>query len=158
VKRRDEKLPNLRHGLESAAAERVCIGGNTAPAQDAKSLGIGGGFHCGAGTCCSCGRKKCQAQAEDFWQFDALLFRASPEKFVRERGEQAGAVTASTIGVHSAAVSEAFEGRQRNVYDFMAGGATEARYKTSATGIVVGMAPVGVPIAPGWCAPSVHNN
>ena len=44
VKWRDEKLPALRHGFESAAAEAVGIYGNLAPAEDAEALLIGGGL------------------------------------------------------------------------------------------------------------------
>ena len=40
----------------------------------------------------------------------------------------------------------------------MAGGTAEARDKARATGIVVGVAPIWVPIAAGGQAPLVHNS
>src|SRR6266481_977000 len=46
VERGDEELPDLGHCFEGAAAERVCVRGDAAPAEDAKALGIGGGFNC----------------------------------------------------------------------------------------------------------------
>jgi hypothetical protein len=76
---------------------------------------------------------------------------------VRERGQQAGAVAAGTVGVHAAAVGQAFEGCKCNVNNLMAGGTCEARDKARATGVVVGMAPVWVPIVRGWRAPLVHT-
>jgi hypothetical protein len=53
-------------------------------------------------------------------------------------------------------MGQAFEGYERNVDNLVAGWAAEARHKARAAGIVIGMAPVWVPIAQGWRAPSVH--
>ena len=112
MERRDEELPDFGHGLESFAAERVRVGGDAAPAENAEALGVGGGGDCrfGVGRCC--GWEKCETQAEYFWQIDALLLRAGTEKFVREGGQQAGAVAAGAVGIDTAAVGQAFERRQ----------------------------------------------
>ena len=127
VKWRDEELPDFGHRFESFAAERVRVGGDAAPAEDAEALGVGGGVYSGFGVGRRCGWEKCKPQAEYFWQIDALLLRAGAEKFVRERGQQAGTVAAGAIGVDSAAVGQALESRQGDVDDFMAGGPAEAR-------------------------------
>ena len=156
MKRRDEELPDFGHRLESFAAERIRVGGDAAPAEDAEALGVGGGSDGGFGVGRCGGWEKCEAQAEYFWQIDALLLRAGTEKFVRERGQQAGAVAAGAIGIDAAAVGQAFESGQGNVDDFMAGGTAEARDETRATGVVVGVAPIWVPIAAGGHAPLVH--
>ena len=158
VKRGDEELPNLRHRFESAAAERVRVGGHAAPAEDAKALRVGGGFDGGPGFSGCTGWKKCETQAKDFWEVDALLLRAGTEKILRERGEEACAIAAGAVGIDAAAVSQALEGGKSNVDNFMAGGAAEAGDKACAAGIVIGVAPVGVPNASGWRAPSVHTH
>ena len=54
-------------------------------------------------------------------------------------------------------LGQAFESGKGHVDDFMAGGPSEARYEARATGVVVGVAPVWVPIAEGRHAPSVHT-
>lgn len=55
-------------------------------------------------------------------------------------------------------MSQAFKRCEGNVHNVMTGGACEARDKTGATGVVIGMAPVWVPITPGWRTPLVHTN
>jgi hypothetical protein len=156
VKRGDEKLPDFRHGFESFAAERIRIGGDATPAEDAEALGVGGGSDGGFCINGGGGRKKGEAEAEDFREVDALLLRARTEKIVRERGEEASAVATGAIGIDAAAVGEALEGGQGDVDDFMAGGLAEARDETGATSVVVWVAPIRVPIAAGWHAPLVH--
>jgi hypothetical protein len=156
VKWRDVELPNFRHGFESFAAERIRVGGDAAPAEDAEALGVGCGFDCGFGINGGGSGKKGEAEAEDLGEVNALLLRAGAEKIVRERGEEACAVAAGSVGIDAAAVGEAFEGGQGNVDDFMAGGLAEARNETGATSVVVWVAPIWVPIAAGWHAPLVH--
>ncbi len=129
VERRDVELPDFRHRLEGFTTERVRVGWDAAPAEDAEALGVGGGGYSGFGVGRRCGREKCKPQAEYFWQIDALLLRAGAEKFVRERGQQAGAVAAGAIGVDSAAVGQALESRQGDVDDFMACRPAQARDK-----------------------------
>jgi hypothetical protein len=149
-------LPDFGHRLESFAAERIRIGGDATPAEDAEALGVSGGFDRGFGVDSCGGREKSEAEAEDFREVDALLLRTGTEKIVRERGEEARAVSAGTVGINATTVGEAFEGSQGDVDDFMAGGLAEARNKTGATSVVVWVAPIWVPIAAGWHAPLVH--
>jgi hypothetical protein len=61
VKWRDEELPYFGHRFESFAAERVGVGGDAAPAEDAEALGVGSsGYRCfSVGRCCR--RKKREA-------------------------------------------------------------------------------------------------
>jgi hypothetical protein len=158
VKRRDIELPDLGHGFESFAAEGVCVGGYPAPAEDAETLGVGGGFYRGPSVSRCDSWEKGKPQAENFRKIDALLLRTSAEELVGKRGQQACSVAAGTVGIDAAAVSEAFEGGQGNIDDFMAWGAAEARDKTRTTGVVVGVAPIRVPIAAGGQAPLVHNS
>src|SRR5580704_5448549 len=157
VERRDEELPDFGHGLESFAAERVCVGGDAAPAENAKALGVGGGFYRGFGVGRGSGWKKGEAQAKDSWEVYSLLLRAGTKEFVRERGQQACAVAAGAVGVDTAAMGKAFEGCKCYVDNLMAGRTCKARNEARATGIVVGVAPVWVPIMQGWRAPSVHT-
>jgi hypothetical protein len=149
-------LPDFGHRLESFATEGVRVGGDAAPAEDAKALGVSGGFDSGSGVCSCAGWKESEPQAEYFWEVDSLLLGAVTEEFVREGGQQARAVAAGAVGVDAAAVGQAFKGYEGNVDNFMAGGTAEARYETRATGVVVGVAPVWVPTAAGWHAPLVH--
>ena len=73
MERRDEKLPGLRHGFQSAAAEAIGIHRNAAPAEDAETLLIGGGFDGGLGVGNGVGREKSEAEAELFREFDSLF-------------------------------------------------------------------------------------
>jgi hypothetical protein len=157
VERRDVKLPNLGHGLERFAAERVRVGGNAAPTEDAEALRIGGGFNSGARFVRRGGREKCETEAENFGEVDALLFGTGAKEFVRERSQKACAVAAGTIGIDATAMGETLESGEGDIYNFVAGGAPEARNEPGTTGVVVGMAPVWVPIAAGWHAPKVHT-
>jgi hypothetical protein len=149
-------LPDLGHRFERFAAERIRVGGDTAPAEDAETLGVGRGRYGSFGVGCGRGREEGEAQAENFGKIDALLLGAGTKKVVGERGKQAGTVAAGAVGVDSAAVGEALEGCKGNIYDFMAGGTAEARYEACTTSVVVGVAPIWVAIAAGWHAPLVH--
>ena len=144
MERLDEELPDFRHGFEGAAAERIGIHGNAAPAENAEALGVGGGFDGGASFLGFGGEEKREANGEDFGQLDALLLRARAEEGLGERSEQAGAVAAGAIGVDSTAVGEALEGGQSMLDDLVAGGAAEAGDEAGAAGVVVRVAPVGM--------------
>jgi len=83
--------------------------------------------------------------------------RAGAEEFVGEGCQQAGPVAAGTVGVNTSAVGQALKRCERYVDNFVARRTGQARYETRATGIVVGVAPVWVPIVRGWHAPLVHT-
>jgi hypothetical protein len=83
--------------------------------------------------------------------------RAGSEESFRKSRQQTCAVAASAVGVYTAAMRKAFERRQRYLDNLITGGTAEAGDETSATGIVIGMAPVWVPIELGWDAPSKHT-
>lgn len=107
VERLDEKLPDFGHRFERAAAERIGVGGNAAPADNAEALGVGGGFDGGAGFVEGGGRDKREADCKDFGEFDSLLLGAGAEERMRKRCKKTGAVAAGTVGVDAAAVGEA---------------------------------------------------
>jgi hypothetical protein len=158
VKRGDEELPNLRHRFESAATERVGVGWDTSPAENAQALDVGGGFHRGSGDSSGRNWKKRKPQTKYFGQINSLLVRAGAEKFAGEGGQQTSTVAAGPVGIDAASMRQAFEGGERNVDNLVAGGAAEARHKARAAGIVIGMAPVRVPRDLGRDAPSVHTS
>jgi hypothetical protein len=92
------------------------------------------------------GGKKGEANTEDLGEFDSLLRRSRAEKRFWQRGEQPGAVSAGAIGVDPAAVRETLKRRQRKLDNVIARSSAKARDETGTAGVVVGMAPVGVPI------------
>src|ERR1700682_2735029 len=122
---------------------------NAAPTEHAEAFGIGSSFDCGLG-CFGfrCGKKR-EANAEDFGEFDSLLRCSRAEKRFWERGQQPGAVSAGTIRVDAATVRETLEGGQSKLDNVVAGSSAKAGDEARAAGIVVGMAPVGVPIRAG---------
>src|SRR5882757_5338909 len=138
----DEKLPDFRHRFERAAAERIGVGRNAAPADDAEALGVGGGFDGGAGFVEHGGRDKREADGEHLREFNSLLLGASAEESLRKRSEQAGA--AGTVGINASTVGEALQGRQCMLDNVVARSATEAGNETGAAGVVIGMAPIGM--------------
>ncbi len=103
----DEKLPDFWHRLERAAAERISVGGNAAPADDAEAFGVGSGFDGGAGFVEHGGRDKREADGEHFGQFNSLLLSASAEESLRKRSKQSGAIAAGTVGINASTVGEA---------------------------------------------------
>jgi hypothetical protein len=106
MERLDEKLPDFGHGFESAAAQRIGVHGNTAPANNAEALGVRGSFHGSAGFVNLGRRKKCEANGERLREFNSLLLSTCAEERLWERSEQAGAVSAGAVGVDAAAVGE----------------------------------------------------
>jgi hypothetical protein len=107
VERLDEKLPDLGHGFESAAAQRIGVHGNAAPADDAETLGVRGSFDRGAGIVNLGRRKKGEADCERFGEFNSLLQSAGTEEGLRERSEQTGAIAAGAVGIDTTTVGEA---------------------------------------------------
>ena len=103
----DKKLPDLRHSFERAASQRIGVHGNSAPADDAQALSVGGGFDGGARFAHGGAGKKGEAHGENFGELDSLFLRAGAEEGDGERGQQAGTVTAGAIGVNAAAMREA---------------------------------------------------
>jgi hypothetical protein len=102
----DEELPDFGHRFESAASERIGIGGDAAPADDAQPLGVGGGFDAGAGFGNFRRRKKGKSNGEQLGQPNSLLLSAGAKEGLWERCEQTGAIAAGAIRIHSTAVSE----------------------------------------------------
>src|SRR6266478_676347 len=103
----DEKLPNLWHRFEGAAAQRMRVCRNAAPANDAEALGVRSGFDGSAGFVEHGGRKKGEAHREHFGELNSLLLRTGTEEWLRKRSEQTGAVAAGAVGVNSSTVGEA---------------------------------------------------
>jgi hypothetical protein len=103
----DEELPDFRHRFERAAAERIGVGRNAAPADDAEALGVGSGFDGGAGFVEHEGRDERKSDGKQFGEFNSLLLGAGAEEGLRERSEKACAVAAGAVGVDAATVREA---------------------------------------------------
>jgi hypothetical protein len=140
----DEKLPDFWHRFERAATKRIGVGWNAAPADDAKAFGVCGGFDSGAGFVEHGGRDKREANRKHFGERNTLLLGTSAKEGLRQRSEQAGAVTAGAVGIDAAAVGEALQGRQSVLDDVVAGSAAEAGNEACAAGVVVGVAPIGM--------------
>ena len=75
----------------------------------------------------------------------------------RKSSKQTSAVAACSVSINSAAMRQAFERCERNLDNLVASGTAQPRHKPRATSIVVGMAPVWVPIAWGGRAPWMHT-
>src|SRR3989440_7023385 len=73
---------------------------------------------------------------------DILFFFSSRRRHTRSDRDWSSDVCSSDL---AAAVRQAFQCRQRNLYDFVARGSTQAGHKACSAGIVVGMAPIRVP-------------
>src|SRR5216683_1553240 len=140
----DEELPNFGHGFQRAAAQRIGVHGHAAPSDDAKTLGVRGGFNGGASFVDDRRRKKSEADGKHFWQRNSLLLSARAEEGLWERSEQTGAVAAGAVGVDTSAVGEAFQRGQSKLDNVVAGGTTEAGDEASTAGVVVRVAPVGM--------------
>jgi hypothetical protein len=93
--------------------------------------------------------KKREANAEDFGEFDSLFRRSRAKKRFWQGGQQPCAVSAGAIRINTAAMRETLEGGQSKLDNVVAGSSAKAGDETGAAGIVVGMAPVGVPIRAG---------
>jgi hypothetical protein len=103
----DKKLPDFRHGFESAAAERVGVDGNAAPADDTETLGVGSGFDGGPSFVNNGSRKKSETDSEKLREGDSQLLGAGAEESLRKRREQTGTVAASSVGINAATMGEA---------------------------------------------------
>jgi hypothetical protein len=147
-------LPRLRHCLERARAENGGVDRHAAPAEDAKTLGVGRGFYRAARVGGCARREKGEAQAEVLGKIDGLLGGARAKKSLGDRGKQTGAIAASAIGIDTAPVRQSFERIERVLNDVAARRTGELRNKTRSTGIVVRVAPVGV-LAPTSLLPLV---
>src|SRR5260370_40608374 len=139
-----EELPDFWHRLECAAAKRICVGRNAAPADDAEALGVCGGLNCRAGFVNLGGWKKSEADCEHFGQVGSRLLSASAEEGLRKRREQSGTVTAGAVGIDAAAVGEALQGRQSVLDNVVAGRAAKPSHEAAAAGAVVRVAPIGM--------------
>jgi hypothetical protein len=144
MERFNKKLPNFGHGFQRTAAQRIGVDGHTAPPNDAKTLGVGGGFNGGTGFVDDGRRKKSDADREHFGQVNSLLLSASAEEELWERSEQTGAVAAGSIGVDATTMGEAFQSRQSKLDNVVAGSPAQAGDEAGTAGVVVRVAPVGV--------------
>jgi hypothetical protein len=90
-------------------------------------------------------RQKSKSQPKILWKLDALIFCASAEKILRQRGKQACAIATGPIRVHTTAMRKPLQRGQSILNNVVVCGTTQARYKTSATGVVVGMSPIRMP-------------
>ncbi len=106
MKRLDKKLPDLRHGLERLAPQRIDVYGNTAPSANPQPLRIGGSFDGRTSFNSSRTRKKRKPHAKHFGQLDLQLLGARAEEFLWQRREQPGAVSAGAIRIDSSAVRQ----------------------------------------------------
>src|SRR5260221_12209498 len=106
MKGRDEKLPAFWHGFQSATTETVGIDRNTAPTEDAQTFLVSGSLDGGFGDRYCVRWKKSETQAELIGELDFLLGGFCLEQGFRERGQQAGAITAGSIGIDTATLCE----------------------------------------------------
>jgi hypothetical protein len=95
------------------------------------------------------GCQESESKPKILWKLDALLFCTGAEKILREGGKQARAVAAGAVGVHTTAMRKPLQRGQGILNNIVVCRTAEARYKTSAAGIVVGMPPIRMtPILP----------
>src|SRR6267143_2404942 len=141
----DEKLPNFRLGFEGAAAQGVGVDWNAAPSEHAEPFGISCSLDCRLGFFGLRGGEKREAYPKYFGEYDSLLRRSCSEKRLWQGGQEPRAVSADAIRVDPAAVRETLQGDQSKLDNVVTGGSAKTGDEAGATGIVVGVTPVGAP-------------
>jgi hypothetical protein len=108
MKRLDKKLPDLWHGFQGLAAQRIHIYRNPPPPRHAQPLGISGSFDCRTSFPSRCSRQKRHAGGKNFGQINPFFLSAGTEEALRKRGKHPRAIAAGAIRIHSAAVRQPF--------------------------------------------------
>ena len=82
-------------------------------------------------------RQENHAQPEYRGQIDAGLTRLLANQFVRDAGQQTGAVTASSVGVHTSAMRQPDQSLERAVHDLARSGSADSGDQADTAGVVV---------------------
>ena len=106
MKRRNVKLPRLRHRFERARTKHRRVDRNPPPAENTEPLRIGSRFDGASRILNGARRKKRESQPKVLGQLDMLLGGTRTEKRLRNRGQQPGAVAARAVGIDAAPVSQ----------------------------------------------------
>jgi hypothetical protein len=69
------------------------------------------------------GRQKSESQPEILWELDALFSCARAEKILRQRSEQARAITAGAVRIHTTAMRKPLQRGQGILDNVVVGGA-----------------------------------
>ncbi len=137
----DERLHDERLGLEGLATETGGIGGDIAPAEPGKTLGLDGGLDdflgVGLGVFIGAGQEN-HADTQVLIAKKRLLFGGQIflKKLNGELSQDTGAVTSHGIGINGTTMSQGFEGRERPVENVVRTFAGQLGNKPDATGIV----------------------
>jgi hypothetical protein len=82
-------------------------------------------------------RQEHHPESEHNRQLDTGLTRLFANQFVRDAGEQACAVSASSIGVHTSAMRQPDQSFERAVYDLARSGSADLGDQADTAGVVV---------------------
>jgi len=130
----DEKLPDFRHGLKRALAQRIRIGRNFAPARETQ-LAAADSFFDGALRIGSASvRREEHPDPKTFAKRDLQFGGAGAHESNRQATENSSAVAAGAVGIHTATVRKALESLQCKLQDFVGGRSGEACNETCTTG------------------------
>src|SRR5215470_13992199 len=101
MKRLNKKLPNLRHGFERLAPQRIQVYGNAPPAANPQPFHLAGildgsaRFHSGESG------NECKTNAKLFGELDLEFPGTIAEESLGQRSQQARSVSAGSIRIHS---------------------------------------------------------
>src|SRR5260221_6633934 len=110
---------------------------NATRAEDAQTFLVSGSLDGGFGGRYCVRWKKSETQAELIGEFDSLLGGLCLEEGFGERGKQAGAVTAGSIGVNTATMSEALKSGERVINNMVAWVPAKLSDKAGPAGVMV---------------------
>ena len=139
-----ETVTNCRQRLQGAWADDGRVGGNRTPAEKSQADGGGCLFHGNIRFNAPLGTKKHHAHAKLFRQIYAYPAGTIAEESLGDGCQQAGSVTAATVGVDTTPVSQPGQGRERPFHDLVGTRATELSDETYSARIMVGRKVVAI--------------
>jgi hypothetical protein len=138
--RAEKALVNRRECSRSGRAEDCVVHRNLAPATTMDIANAGKFLYSRACFLLLTGRKERHSYPEFRGKANAFFSSAGAEKIFRNGKQQTGPVAAGSVGVHSAAVSEANEGGKRALDDVARAEAPQLSDESHTAGVVVRVA------------------
>jgi hypothetical protein len=135
--RSEETLLDDRQSLVSPRTCNFRIGRDWPPTQALQTVSLGLRFDGVARFVCLTGRQKDHAEPVDRGQLHARLTSLFANQFVWDASEQAGAVTASSVGVHPSTVRQPDQSLQRAVNDLARSSTADFGDQADTAGVVV---------------------
>ena len=135
--RSEEALLDDGQRLVGPGARNFRIGRNRAPTQALQTASLGLRLDGVARRLCLSGRQKNHAEPVDRGQLDARLTRLFANQFVGDASEQTGAVTTSSVGVHTSTMRQPDQSFQRAVNDLARSSSADFGDQADTAGVVV---------------------